>query len=436
VQLDDGYQHAVGDWLELNEKFPRPMAELVQRIRGAGFLPGLWLAPFLLSARSHTFAEHPDWVVRDQHGDPLKAIDNWGTANYAVDSTHPEVLRRLEHVLRTVCEDWGYAYVKLDFLYAAAMRGQRFDSAATGVEAYRRGLALLRRVAGERFILGCGAPLVPSVGLVDGMRIGADVASYWGVEGNADGPALRNAMRATLARLWMHGRWWSNDPDVVVVRANDCQLTLAEVQAWAAVVALSGGMLFEGDDLSRLEPERLELLTRLVPPSGEAARAFPPLVELMSERLVLRVERPWDLWHVVGMANWSDVTREVTFDPRELELDLEMYHLVDLWSGEYLGRTSGVRHLGPLPPHAMRLLSVHADRGRPQTIGSSGHLLGEAMDLTSEEWNPAAGVLKLLPSDRAPRGRRAEFLVYDPRGPLRRIAFSAADVGPIVLHFT
>jgi alpha-galactosidase len=436
VQLDDGYQRAIGDWLELNEKFLHGMRPLVQRVRNAGFLPGLWLAPFLLSAESDTYAEHPDWVVRDELGDPLNAIDNWGTANYAVDTTHPEALRWLEHVLRTVCEDWGYEYVKLDFLYAAAMRGRRFDPQVTGVEAYRRGLEVLRQAVGERFILGCGAPLVPSIGLVDGMRIGSDVASYWGEEGNSDGPALRNAMRATLARLWMHGRWWSNDPDVVVVRANDSQLSFAEVQAWAAVVALSGGMLFEGDDLSRVEPARRELLARLLPPSGEAARAFPPLVELMPERLVLRVQRAWSEWYVIGVANWSDAEADVRFDPFDSELDLGLYHVFDLWSGAYLGRHSSALDLGALPPHSMRLLSVHPDLGRPQTIGSSGHLLGEAMDLAAEEWDPAAGVLTLIPSDRGPRSRRSEFVVYDPRGPLQRVPFSAADARPITLHFT
>src|SRR5262249_25091282 len=45
IQLDDGYQHAVGDWLGLNDKFPSGMPALVRRIRQQGFMPGLWLAP-------------------------------------------------------------------------------------------------------------------------------------------------------------------------------------------------------------------------------------------------------------------------------------------------------------------------------------------------------------------------------------------------------
>jgi alpha-galactosidase len=435
IQLDDGYQRAVGDWLDLNEKFPSGMSPLVARIKQHRFMPGLWLAPFLVSAQSRTYAAHPDWVVRDEHGEPQNAIDNWGSANYAVDTTHPAVLEWLEHVITTVCNDWGYEYLKLDFLYAAAMRGRRYDQNVTAVEAYRRGMQLLRRTAGDRFILGCGAPLVASVGLVDGMRIGSDVAAYWGSEGNADGPALRNATRATLARGWMHSRWWTNDPDCVVIRATDTELSLAEVQAWMAVVALSGGMLFVGDDVSRVEPERLEMLSRLFPPSGQAAVPGPPLVGLIPERLHLGVERPFGSWSVVGIANWSDAEVTATFDPADFQLQATQYHLVDLWTGAYLGLASQPVDLGRLLPHAMRLLSVHPERGHPQTIGSTGHLLGEAMDLADEIWDPASGVLTLTVSSVGPRTRSGEFIVTDPGGPPRRVGFSGADSRPIHVHF-
>jgi alpha-galactosidase len=44
VQLDDGYQRAIGDWLEPNEKFPHGMRWLAQRIRAAGFDAGVTCA--------------------------------------------------------------------------------------------------------------------------------------------------------------------------------------------------------------------------------------------------------------------------------------------------------------------------------------------------------------------------------------------------------
>jgi alpha-galactosidase len=234
----------------------------------------------------------------------------------------------------------------------------------------------------------------------------------------------------------MHGRWWTNDPDCVVIRATDTELSLAEVQAWMAVVALSGGMLFVGDDVSHVESDRLQMLSRLFPPSGQAAVTGPLLEGLIPERLHLRVERAFGAWSVVGIANWSDGDVSVTFDARDFGLQTtDQYHLVDLWSGTYLGMSSQPVDLGQLPPHAMRLLSVHPERGRPQTVGGTGHLLGEAMDLADEVWDASTRTLTLQPSPRGPRTRNAEFIVADPTGPPRRIPFSAADPRPIRVQF-
>jgi alpha-galactosidase len=64
VQLDDGYQRAIGDWLETNERFPRGLAPLAQEIRSAGFRAGLWLAPFCVVPESRLFDAHPEWLLQ------------------------------------------------------------------------------------------------------------------------------------------------------------------------------------------------------------------------------------------------------------------------------------------------------------------------------------------------------------------------------------
>jgi alpha-galactosidase len=431
IQLDDGFQRAVGDWLDINDKFSPSLRGLASDIRVAGFMPGLWLAPFLLSANSRTYAEHPDWVIRDARGEPVNALHNWGSANYCLDTTHPAAFDWICEVIRIVTEDWGFDYLKLDFLYAAAVRGIRHDPSVTSVQAYRAAMRRIREVVGERFILGCGAPLLPSIGLVDGMRIGSDVAGYWGHEGNSDGPALSNALRATLARGWLHGKWWTNDPDCVIVRGHDTELTPDEVQAWAAVVALSGGMFFVGDDLSELEPDRLAILSRLVPPSGVAASASAPVFQRIPQRVHLRFRGR----SVVGIANWGDTPTPSAFDPTEFDLPLGIvYHLFDLWRGDYLGRTPAPRRLPDLPPHALHLLAVHADEGHPRVVGTTGHLLGPAMDVSHEAWDPARGELVVTPTTNGPKNRAAEIVVADSSGRSWRLPFAPARPEPI--HFS
>lgn len=71
IQLDDGYQAHMGDWLSCTEGFAGGGKELCLRIREAGFEPAIWVAPFIAEESSEVFQSHPDWFVKDEAGAPL-----------------------------------------------------------------------------------------------------------------------------------------------------------------------------------------------------------------------------------------------------------------------------------------------------------------------------------------------------------------------------
>ena len=100
-QVDDGWQRAVGDW-QANERFPSGLAALGERIRGSGFRPGLWLAPFIARDDSDLFRDHPELFVADSDGSPVFAGYNWGGACHALDVTHPGVEEVLSSILGAV----------------------------------------------------------------------------------------------------------------------------------------------------------------------------------------------------------------------------------------------------------------------------------------------------------------------------------------------
>jgi alpha-galactosidase len=93
----------------------------------------------------------------------------------------------------------------------------------------------------------------PAVGIVDGMRIGPDVAPYWGA-GSAD-PGTAPAIDAIVTRSFMHRRLWLNDPDCVMLRAEETGLSSDEREALAWTIAASGGMLLVSDDMGLLSQE-------------------------------------------------------------------------------------------------------------------------------------------------------------------------------------
>jgi alpha-galactosidase len=251
VQLDDGYQAEIGDWLELSGRF-RSLGELVDRIRQRGRRAGIWVAPFLVGTRSRLAAEHPDWLVRG-----AAAGHNWDQDLLALDVTHPAAAAWLAEVFASLA-GLGIDYFKIDFIYAGALEGGRHED-ADALAAYRRGVELIRRAIGpEPYLLGCGAPMLPSVGLVDAMRISPDVApQYESPDTDLSRPSQRAAVLTGRGRQWQHGRFWVNDPDCLLARP-----AVERREAWAAHVAEVGGLVASSDRLRDLDEWGLETTRR------------------------------------------------------------------------------------------------------------------------------------------------------------------------------
>jgi len=274
-QVDDGFQRAIGDWLATNERFPSALDELSSAIASAGRTPGIWIAPFVAGPTSEVAAAHADWLaVHPGTGAPLVGMVNpgWGGAVQVLDTTRPEVLAHLEGTAESLVAA-GFPYLKLDFTYAPSLPGRYADPSRTPAQRVRAGYDAIRRGAGDAaFLLGCGAPLGPCVGVVDGMRIGADVAPWWHVQGDqhrpagheGGEPATVNAWRNTLSRSFLHRRLWLNDPDCLMLRTERTQLDAQQLRAWALAVGMSGGMALVSDDLALLDAGARRLLDEVV----------------------------------------------------------------------------------------------------------------------------------------------------------------------------
>lgn len=274
-QLDDGYQAAIGDWLSLSERFGGTSLDAIaSSIAAAGRRPGLWIAPFLAVPESQLATEHPEWIARHATGGRLLGMMHpvWGGATHTLDTTRPEVLEHLEGVGRELVAA-GYTYLKLDFTYAPGFDGVFADPTVTPAERVRAGFDAIRRGAGDgTFILGCGAPLGACVGVVDGMRIGADVAPSWPVPEHSYRPAgyveaapgTVNAYQSTLTRSFLHRRLWLNDPDCLMLRTSETALAPEAARTWAHAVGLSGGMALVSDDLSLLDAQARRLLDEVI----------------------------------------------------------------------------------------------------------------------------------------------------------------------------
>lgn len=283
IQIDDGYQKHMGDWLECCEKFS-DMQSLCGRIREEGFEPAVWAAPFIAEKDSAVFREHPEWFVRDETGEPLPSdrvsFGGWRCGPwYMLDGTHPDAREYLTHVFSVMRKKWGCRYFKLDAnMWGALPFGRRYDSKATSIEAYRLGMkAILSGAGSDSFLLGCNAPMWPSLGTVHGMRITNDLHPSW--EG------IRRLARAGFLRNWQHNRLWLNDPDSIVLRdlsravlGPDGKLVHAsggiteeEFEFHAAYILAMGGLVLSGDEVEKLTEKQIGMIEKILKETGSAA---------------------------------------------------------------------------------------------------------------------------------------------------------------------
>jgi alpha-galactosidase len=278
IQIDDGYQAAIGEWRNPRPSWAEGTAAVAATIRAAGLRAGIWTAPFLADEHGRLLAEHPGWALGGRAGRPRRAMHNprwWGGWSVALDTTNPAVLDHLRSTFAGLRAD-GFGYHKIDFLYAAALPGRRHDPHRTRAEALRAGLEAVRDGIGDdAFLLGCGSPLLPAVGLVDAMRVSADVAPWWAPPRPRPGMAeaascARNAIVTSALRAPLHRRWWVNDADCLLLRPVDTGLEPWQRRAVAASVAGNGGFAIASDDLCTYGDEERALLATVLA-AGRAA---------------------------------------------------------------------------------------------------------------------------------------------------------------------
>ena len=236
---------------------------------------------------------------------------------------------------------WGVDMVKLDFLYQGAQEGQRYDPRVTGTagaapRARRDGRSARRPTS------TCSAAArrcCPMVGICHANRIGHDLAvpvlgRVYGqplADGWTGWKGIKAQARQAAARWALHGRWFHNDPEIVMAwgsdgRGGDDGYSLEESHTQAVVAALVGGPFLLADQLSTLLPEERAVLEdpevldlawderglpadRPVRPRATTAASTPTRspADLPS---VWVAERAGGT--VVALFNWTDVAAERT----------------------------------------------------------------------------------------------------------------------------
>jgi alpha-galactosidase len=187
----------------------------------------------------------------------------------------------MKNVLQTMTKDWGYDYIKIDFLWFGLnkniMAQQKdpnlkivaFDTAMTSMQRSRAGLKAMREGIGEAYFLGCSSVFGPNYGLVDGLRTGPDI--------NPRFESYRTHALQNAGNFFLNKTVVQTDADYIVVRSKEDEdakraqgknkfggdVSFSEAEMWANYISLFGGIKLSSDDLNLLRPERMALTKKV-----------------------------------------------------------------------------------------------------------------------------------------------------------------------------
>lgn len=263
-QIDDGYEVAIGDWEVDKNKFPNGLAPIVEKIHSHGYKAGLWFAPFAAQFKAKVIKEHPDWLIRDKKGRPIISGIAWG-GFLALDFEKQPVRDFIKAFFDRVFDEWHFDMVKLDFLYAAAIKPRNNK---TRGQLMCEAMDFLRDCCGDKIILGCGVPLAPAFGKVDACRISCDAENtfkekFYVKVTNQEIISTKMAMVNSTYRRHLNGRIWANDPDVFFLRDGGLKpavYTMEQKKLLATVNHIFGNVLFVSDDIGEYDSEKMAIL--------------------------------------------------------------------------------------------------------------------------------------------------------------------------------
>lgn len=336
-------------WDNLTEKELKAAAE---HVRNNGQIPGIYMTPFTFWGGGYTAGAVPgtnnryswqDIVLKDEKGTILPAVDG----GVSIDPTHPGTLMYLEYQLKRF-EEWGFSYVKMDFMSHGAREGIFYNKEiTTGTQAYNYGMQKIHKMLGDKlenqefFISFSIAPMFPSQ-YAHSRRISCDVF------GTID--QTEYMLNSLTYGWWMNGTIYPfTDPDhIVLYNSFNHREAISYNEGLSRYIsaAIAGTMLIDSDDFRIKEARNraIEILTcEEINAVAKRQAAFRPVEGNTKDAACdtfVSYEESEDALYLAVFNFDSSKTKTMQMDPQRLGLDPSVeYEMYDLWSKETVSIT-------------------------------------------------------------------------------------------------
>jgi len=171
-------------------------------------------------------------------------------------------------------------------------------------------------------------------------------------------------------------------------------LSTCQAQAAASLIALTGGNIVSSDRLPDLDATRLEILKKILPSTGEAARPVDLFDTDTQSIFALKIKKNFGEWTVIGLFNSSEtevIERVLPLDRLWLDPG-KSYFAYDFWEEQLLGEITSELQI-TIQPASVTLLLLHEKRGIPQVLATDRHVISGYNELEQVNWNETTRTL-------------------------------------------
>jgi len=386
--LDHGWQTGdiCGDWDEDEKDYPKGLEGLAKDLNDLGLKLGIWIAPTEVSGTSKIFNEHPNWVLKDQNGNPQETWKWYWVPNppqYQMDATNPDAYKYIVDTFRRLTKK-GSVYYKIDFIAGCA--GENLypedPKAVRGWTPLQKAMQAVREGAGEdAYVRYCQTPPLLSIGLADGVFATSDTldagATTWNV--------LKEVFRMSSAQYYLH-ELYVHDACDLSIRAHagteECRLRVM-------MLALSGSSIMFSDDLTKLPEERIIMMQQSIPPFPKPACPINLFTSEMPDIWHIKCSSAGIEWDLLALFNFDENQRQINLSLKELGLLDGEYIIREFWTEQFVGISSESASF-LVPGLSGRLFSFWRSQDRPQYVGTNLHLSQGQAELIDISWDENA----------------------------------------------
>ncbi|WP_052397577.1 NEW3 domain-containing protein [Streptomyces sp. NRRL F-5123] len=341
-------------------RFPDGIPALAAYLHGLGLKFGIYLTPGVpIKAYQENLPIYGTPYHMQDIADPTQP-GNTNNDSYHIDFSKPGAQEYVQSYA-DLFASWGVDYIKMDFVGpggGVVPADNRPDMQAWHQAITATGRPMHLELSNSLSIADTATWQATS----NGWRTGGDIECYCGVNGSSTPLTSWQKMSARFDQVatWQPygGSGAFNDYDSIEVgNGSDGGLTPDERQTQLSLWSLAASPLLLGTDLTRLDPDDLQLLANrdVVAVDQDAVNAS-RVSKGSTSQVFAKTEPNGDV--VIGLFNTGSAAQTVSVAPEAAGLAASSsYRLDNLWTHE-ITRSSGDAVSASVPAHGVALLRV------------------------------------------------------------------------------